>query len=53
MAVSLKASRTIRPGGRLDRSALIRELETLDKRMFLVVYVDCQNAALFIHRSHE
>ncbi|KEY64737.1 hypothetical protein S7711_05391 [Stachybotrys chartarum IBT 7711] len=53
LAASLKASRTIRPAGRLDRSALIRELEALDKRMFLVVYVDCQNAALFIHRSHD
>ncbi|KAH7327815.1 hypothetical protein B0I35DRAFT_465989 [Stachybotrys elegans] len=50
---SLKASRSIRPNGRLDRTALIRELESLDEDMFLVIYVTCQNSGLFIRRSHD
>ncbi|KAI9150138.1 hypothetical protein HJFPF1_09893 [Paramyrothecium foliicola] len=47
------ASRNIRIGGRLDCTSLTTELCTLEDGMFLVIHINCQNAALFVRRAHD
>lgn len=50
---SIQATKNIHFGGRVDRSVLARELNSLGEFDFLVVYVHCQNCALYIRRSRE
>ncbi|KAH7122883.1 hypothetical protein EDB81DRAFT_861125 [Dactylonectria macrodidyma] len=50
---SIQATKSIHFGGRVDRSVLARELSILGENDFLLVYVQCQNCALYIRRSND
>lgn len=50
-AKSLKNSKATFVDGRLDHLALATQLEALQDGHFLAIHVQCQNAALFVHRT--
>ncbi|KAM5341666.1 hypothetical protein ACJ41O_014697 [Fusarium nematophilum] len=50
---ALQATKSIHSSGHVDRTILSQELNDLGESEFLVVYVRCQNCALFIRRSQD